>query len=564
MERKKLLAKLQDLRITALETHRLNETGRKHLYKTLACTYFVHRQFMQADPQYLNQLYDKAGIVTTGGQSNEVNYRPFLRLVWDQKVVSGYLNNKLTQWSAVLRLLDARYLENPAYFDEMDGEDRMASYIDECGGINAMLLGNKTGGEDTPEVARHKPSEVRKIVEKQQATEAVAERRLEMLANTSAPALASVTPAETVRSDENKLVALIGRMEADGSIKLLGSTNETDAIKAVAAHALRKDYRLVSPALRQIGEIIATQMFPQVAKPRGVAQLKAWRDRIYYDQGKGKRDEPMTSARRLMLRGKQGDLLFSCMRRERSVVVICKPTSKLAPKGKSIYLQTVVRGYIEDAMASGSFEMMRSTPADKLLTVTGKAHTHMLTTHDAVLGKSRAIHFYEVGRKQDNAENNWQATFRADLFKPSWSMAVDADWLIKLRAEHLDEWFITLGRNTQLKRENNFFFGVSVTTNQFSLRYNIDATGDAPVHTMPAKPKMLAGGKTHECKIRSKDIAPVLYNLADMPLMGKAEISGNADALVIKFKTAMGEYLIAVPTLRKPTANDTPLFVKEQ
>lgn len=564
MDRKTLLGKLQDLRLSAVESNRLSEIGRKHLYKTLACIYFVHRDFMQNDPKYLDQLYAKAGIITTGEKSNQINYRPFLRLVWDQKAVSGAMNNRLTHWSHVLRQLDERYLENPGYFGEIDREARMASYIDERGGVTAMLLGSNPSSGEQPDGAKPKPSETRKIVEKQQATEAVAERRLEILASTSAPAIASVTPAETVRSDENRLIALIGRLEADGSIKLLGSTNDTDAIKAVAAHALRKDYRLVSPALRQIGEIIVTQMFPQVARPRGVAQQKAWRDRIYYDQGKGKADEPMTSPRRLMLRGKKGDVLYSCMRRERSVVVICKPTDKLAPRGTNIYLQTSVRGHIEDALSNGSFELMRSKPADRLQSVSGKPHTHVLSMQDTALNKTRTLYFYEQGRKQDNAENNWQASFRADLFKPSWSMAVDADWLIKLRAEHLDEWFVTLGRNTQLKRENNFFFGVSVTTSQFSLRYNIDATGDAPVHTMPAKPKMLAAGKTHECKIRSKDIAPVLYNLADMPLMGTAEFSGNADAMVIKFKTTMGEYLIAVPTLRKPTANDTPLFVKEQ
>lgn len=562
MDRKTLLGKLQDLRLSAVESNRLSEIGRKHLYKTLACIYFVHSDFMQNDPKYLDQLYAKAGIVTTGEKSNQVNYRPFLRLVWDQKVVSGSQNNRLTHWSSVLRQLDARYLENPGYFGEIDREARMASYIDERGGVTAMLLGSTTSGETQPDATKPKPSEARKIVEKQQATEAVAERRLEILASTSAPAIASVTPSETVRSDENRLIALIGRLEADGSIKLLGSTNDTDAIKAVAAHALRKDYRLVSPALRQIGEMMSTQMFPQVGRPRGAAQQKAWRDRIYYDQGKGKADEPMTSPRRLMLRGKKGDMLFSCMRRERSVVVICKPNTKLAPKGMNIYLQTAVRGHIEDAMTNGSFELMRAKPVERLQAVSGKPHTHVLTMQDTALNKTRILYFYEQGRKQDNAENNWQASFRADLFVPDWTAAVDGEWLAKFRAEHLDEWFVTLGRNTQIKRENNYYFGVGVTPGQFTLRYNIDGSGDAPVHAMPFKAD-IRQGKKWGCDVRSKDLAPVLYNLADMPLVGKAEISGNADALVVKFTTAMGQYVIAVPTIRDKSAPASKLFTKE-
>lgn len=122
------------------------------------------------------------------------------------------------------------------------------------------------------------------------------------------------------------------------------------------------------------------------------------------------------------------------MRRERSVVVICKPTTKLAPKGMNIYLQTAVRDHIEDAMANGSFELMRAKPAERLQEVSGKPHTHVLTMQDTALNKTRIPYFYEQGRKQDNAENN-------------------------------------------------FFFSIGVTPGHFSLRYNIDASGYAQDHT---------------------------------------------------------------------------------
>lgn len=566
MDRTSLLAKLQELRITALESHRLTEIGRRHLYLTLARIYFVHREFTQADSKYLDQLYNQAGIVTTGGQSNEVNYRPFLRLVWDQTVVDGAMNNRLTHWSKVLRQLDARYLENPGYFAEIDREQRMASYIDECGGVTAMVE-RANGVVGAPEfkqdVVKTKPSEARKIVERQKVAEVVAERHIQLLSSTSAPAIATVAPTATMRHDGNKLVALIGRLEADGTVKLLGSTNDTDAINMVAARALNNDLRFVSPALRQLLEIISLSRFPQVAKPKGQAQQRAWRDRIFYDQGKGKKDEPMTSPRRLLLRGKSGDMLLSCMRRERSVVVICEPSHKLAPKGQNIYLQTALRSHLEDALADGSMELMSSQPETSLEAVQGKAHTHVLHTQNATLGKTRALYFYEQGRKQDNADNNWQADFSVAQFKPDWTAKVDSAWLSALRAGFLDKWFATLGKSKQIKRENNYTFQLSAAAKALTLRYNMDDSGVAPEHAMPVAISFPDSRKKRDVVVRSKDLAPVLYNLADLVIKDGVEISGNADAIVFKFATSMGRYVVAVPTVHANGASASILFKKE-
>jgi hypothetical protein len=561
MDRNDLYSKLQELRTAAVESHRLNEIGRTHLYLTLSRIYFTHREFMLSDPRYLDELYAAAGIGTTGAPSNEINYRPFLRLVWDQVEVKGCMNNRLTHWNSVLRQLDARYLENPEYFDEIDPVERMASYIEERGGITQMVFGSVRLDPDVEEVPKPSPSETRKIVEQKLTTEAVAAKHLELLAVSSAPALATVTFAESVRSDEERFVALLGRAEPDGSVKVLGSTNEPDAIKAVAAHALKKDYRHVSPVLRLIGEIVGTQIYPLSGRPAKADKQKEWLTGVYLDPV-SKLKSPRTGKRRLLLRGNEGDILFSALGCELSVVVICKPTLHLGVKA-SVYLKPSMCTMLEDAICSGSFELMRSKPSDRLKSVSGKPHSHLLKIQDHALGKGRKLLFYPIGCKQVGPEQGWQTDFNEENFHPEWKADVDAGWFAKLRAEHLDVWFSTLGRDKQVKRKNNQLFELAVNREQFVLRYNIDATGNAPTHAMSVCASFEEEVDSWTCAVRSKDLAPVLFNLADVPLQGMTEISGNAEALVVKFKTAMGEYVIAIPTVVGKTDAPTLLFGKE-
>lgn len=560
MDRIDLLGKLQELRTAATESHRLNEIGRTHLYLTLSRIFFTHREFMQSDPVYLDELYAAAGIGTTGEPSNEINYRPFLRLVWDQVEVSGSMNNRLTHWNSVLRQLDARYLENPDYFGEIDREHRMASFIEERGGVTQMVFGQIRLDPDVEEVPKPSPSETRKIIEQKLTTEAVAAKHLELLAVSSAPALASVTFAETVRSNEERFVAMLGRAEPDGSVKVLGSTNDRDAIKSVAAHALKKDYRHVSPVLRLIGEIVGTQIYPLSGRPAKADKQKEWLTGVYVDPV-SKHKCPRTGKRRLLLRGNEGDILFSGLGCELSVVVICNPTLKLGVKN-SVYLKPSVCNIVEDAICTGSFELMRSKPSDRLKAISGKPHCHELTIQDHALGKVRKLQFYPIGHKQTETEEGWQTDFDVGSFQPEWKAEVDAGWFAKLRAEHLDEWFSTLGRDKQIKRKNNQLFEVSVNREQFIIRYNIDATGNAPTHAMPVCASLEGDADSWKCSVRSKDLAPVLFNLADVALLGMAEISVNGEALVVKFKTAMGEYVIAVPIVSQTTDAPTSLFGK--
>ena len=59
----------------------------------------------------------------------------------------------------------------------------------------------------------------------------------------------------------------------------------------------------------------------------------------------------------------------------------------------------------------------------------------------------------------------------------------------------------------------------------------------------------------------SKDLAPVLFNLADAPVSGAVTMAGNDHALLFTYETSVGQFEIAVPTSDEAGENrDSTLF----
>ena len=99
-----------------------------------------------------------------------------------------------------------------------------------------------------------------------------------------------------------------------------------------------------------------------------------------------------------------------------------------------------------------------------------------------------------------------------------------------------------------LENLENFKFIFEIKSKGLSIRYDIDATGDAPVRHFQIFSDLPARN-TFGFEVRAKDMAPVLYNLANIGVLGKIYLSGNENAVVIEFDTNVGHYTIAIPTL---------------
>lgn len=282
---------LNALRTEAKDTFNLADRARLAQYRHLAHTYIVYRQLSQA-PQLLAEAYRAAGIKPPVANQNSINFRPFLRLIYGIDIVSPVMNNTLTRYSAVLGQLDEEYLRNEGYY-AVDPVVRLAAYIEKQGGITAIHEAAKGTGLDVPQQQDGNDTEIlpaatkRKrdaVLAQQQATAELAKRRIQQLAHTQLQPIAEFKPARPIPHNDQKLVALIARIEADGSLKVLASSHAEDAVNAVAAHATAKEFGGVSPALAVLAETVSLQAFPAHAKPKGADGHAAWRDGVFYDR----------------------------------------------------------------------------------------------------------------------------------------------------------------------------------------------------------------------------------------------------------------------------------------
>ena len=554
---------LNNLRTEANDAFNLADNARLAQYHHLASTLVIYRQLSQA-PQLLTAAYRAAGIDHSKTLQNRTNYRPFLRLIYSMMDVSPHLSNKLGRWSAVLGLLDEAYLANQPYYDA-DPVPRLAAYIELKGGITAMHETVKHNGDDdlsksaadhaklSPAVTKRKRDAV---LAKQQATAELAKRRLNQFSHTQLAPLAEFKPTQPIAHNDQKLVALIARLEADGTVRVLASSAAADAINAVAANVKAKEYGGVSPALAVLAETVSLQMFPETGKPNGAEGRAAWRDRVFYDAVTSAKaadnvnasGEPQTTPRRLLLCGKTNSIVLSNMRRSRGVTIIAKPNAMQLPAGDH-YLKTRHRWDLEALVAGGQIELLCSKIQNNLLAVDGQLHSHVLEIENTGNGATQSLYFYEKGRSRDNAVNNWQGVINTATFKADWSSSVDTGFFETMREQHLDEWFSTLGRNTQMLRENNRVTNLVVTKDTLSVDYNTQTICDTPAVTVPFAAKLRTAATSLAYSYRYKDLAPVFYNLAGVAATSAINVHGNVDTMLITFNTNVAAYQIAIPTI---------------
>lgn len=552
---------LDQLRTEAKDTFSLADRARLAQYRYLGRTYIVYRQLSHA-PQLLAEAYRVAGIKPPAAQQNSPSFRPFLRLIYGIDIVSPVMNNTLTRYSAVLGQLDEEYLRNEGYY-AVDPVVRLAAYIEKQGGITAMHEAAKAAGDLSQTAAdpvQPSPAATKRkrdaVLAQQQATAELSKRRLHQLAHTQLPSIAEFKPQQPLQVDDQRLVALIARVEADGTIKVLASSCAAGAIDAVAANIKAKEFGGVSPALAVLAETVSLQAFPAHAKPKSAEGHAAWRDGVFYDKTTSAKaadkvntsGEPQTTPRRLMFCAKSQSLVMSNKGRSRGVTIIAKPKAMQMPAGDQ-YLMTRQRWELEKLVAGGQIELLRAKTNDRLLPVEGQLHSHVLELENMGTGETQRLYFYQRGRSRDNAANNWQGTINPASFKPVWSASVDIGFFENLREKHLDLFFDTLGRNTQLKRENNRETNLTVAKDQLTLDFNQQTVGDTPTVSVPFSAKLATGADSVVYRFRAKDLAPVFYNLSEVAATGPITLNGNADALLITFSTNVAAYVVAIPTI---------------
>jgi hypothetical protein len=211
------------------------------------------------------------------------------------------------------------------------------------------------------------------------------------------------------------------------------------------------------------------------------------------------------------------------------------------------------RNAIEEPIVNGSLTVYRATPSDHLQAVQNDpTWNYHLTLENTATGKKRTLYFAHYRDALGDNLQNFQLMFDATgEFKPTWQFTIDRNWLVKLRDEWLNKWFETLGFNRRILRSDSKVFEWKVEPHKLMIRFEIDDDKHADKHFVDLPPVTMTGDKPQSCLLASMDLAPVLYNLSEIAVRDTITVSGNQNAVVFSYETAVGEFKVALPTQKR-------------
>jgi hypothetical protein len=182
--------------------------------------------------------------------------------------------------------------------------------------------------------------------------------------------------------------------------------------------------------------------------------------------------------------------------------------------------------------------------------------TYKLAVKNTITDSTYSLHFYD---HRPDKNTHFQAELRRDAFTPTWQSQLNAQWFAKLRQGWTDKWFAELGRYNQITRKNNAILEIKLAPDKFHVIFNRHPDASPSEAFLPRPVPNFTEAET--TKYFSKDLAPILFNLADAPAAGAVTMAGNKHALVFTYETSVGQFEIAVPTLDDETGNrDGTLF----
>ena len=559
MDKKELRKRFEELSLESQQSYRTFVRSTEELWRALVRSYLFWYD-CQSAPEVLEELYEEHELQVRSRSDNAPNFGPFLRIVFGKAELDAD-RERMTfwKWGTALNALHVEYSERPGHYRN-NAEGRLLQFLSDAGGIDGVTKKEDPiidTFEDEPkkrDVKRAPPKLTTKI------RRAVQERAKRVLK--TAKEIGKVETKGPVRIGEDDLVVLLARREKNGGFTVIGSTNDQSVIDGAAERAFTTDIGSLPSGLRVLAEVIRSQCYPPTAMPSDPVRRAEWYRATLLDksaiktsdlaaaENSGKKVHLMAPAK-LLLRGSTGDIILSGSKTDLSVVTWCKPTQNMINPKDQVFLRVMERGLIERMLETGEILLMKSKPEVNLKRSDASAkYSYELLLDNGITGSPQVLHFYDAKLKAGML-TGFQADFAFDSWKPNWSFRAEPVWFGKLREEMLDKWFTKLGSGTQPNRSNNRIMKAVVTGDSFGLVFNISDEARAPIHRRQVQVKIKSGKATQTTSHLSKDIAPVLYNLADLNTTGPIEVSGNDQALVVSYRNDVGSFKIAVPTAER-------------
>lgn len=545
-------------------------------YYEYARWYLYWQKVTEKHSDWLKAEYAAAGLNSLRKTDN-VEFRKFVSYSLGIPALSNSNTetNKITHYTYLLQGLHREIAYNKEKY-KSKAIDKIIELLVNAEGKHKFIDAEKsvqkaegTGFTFTPQQlnAAQKKAKKQAAIAKKMATANIAKLK-------SAPATlkAHVDSKNDIETNDEELVVFVGRKKKTGGFSVLATSNNTEIINEILGENITQGFAAMPKILRQIAEMFIVQHYPTHAKPTSLVNQQMLRNKILLEQSNlttaylqdfndaTDERELLSAPPRLLYMPKNNEIILSNTKTKVGVFILCEPNQSYYAGKKDVYLQTRSRIKFDEWFDCYSLQQIITEQTDFLKKVNGKSHQYILNLHNTVTEEDSVLYFYEREQSAANPLINMQSYYQHYLHNAEWEMKVDIAWLKRLRQIHFARWFGALGEFKQLKRDNNETHVLCLSEQLFEIYFNIDLNGNGAKKYFDADiridwDKADTDVDYIEMEFKSKDIAIVFYNLCELPITGDIKISGNKHALLIRYKTQMGNYTVAVPVLGEYEAN---------
>ena len=533
-----LIKELEKIFEHAAQQTIFHRRSNEYLYKGLAWVYlwWVKASKVKGllDEQY--ELHNITGHNVDG----EEKFTRLLRLTW--KLDWGDESRAtLQQWSNAIKELHKEYESNKDAYRK-NAEERLAQFIETSGGLRKLIGADKYDAGGNNEIFKKSKSKSGRSEDNQAIVDS---KHLEMgeLHFASAKAISSIQSTKPIAVNRLGYALALIRAKPNGSFSVLSTISDDAQISKAIVSSYKRDKTAAPTVLQMLTEVISTQSIPLALE----RHRDALQDSVRIKDADGKM-QPVKQYKRLLFRKQQGDIVLSENRTACSVVTVVKPKASILASSKDVFLRVQDRRYLEQAIIQEQY-LSDYTANDKhkvpVLRDTEVKASHRLIVENKLLKSRRAVYFY--GLDTVGEQSRAQADVNAAYAEPAlWTASVDKFWIENLYAVFVGRWLNEFGghitrapRKTvrvELGRTQLVFkhYGEKENLTTASKAFEIANVGKG---SKPIKPIFL-----------TKDLLPVLGNLAATDLVGNVKIAVNEDVLTLSYKTDLAVYTISVPT----------------
>jgi hypothetical protein len=255
---------IEALQSDASEQYEAYRRTHEHLWKLLSRAYLWWRDASQEDG-YLVSLYEQKDI-RYHRDGTRPNFNPLIRLVWGIGDIDRADRVTISQWSQALQAMHEQYSQEAQDFN-YNPEGKLTALLQSKGGISGLAGKTNAASADDADRARARSPTKRPSTGASDALVTAEISRQALARVNDFVAIGAFTSEEPIRVGVGGLLVLLARRDPTGGITILGSSNDPAQIEAVAAIVARRDLTKLSPSVRALAQIIATQAFPSHALP---------------------------------------------------------------------------------------------------------------------------------------------------------------------------------------------------------------------------------------------------------------------------------------------------------